>query len=262
MCRLLGVTRSLVYYEPTPHKIDVASENAVIEEFKDNWNVYGTRKLKRALARRKEPILISRRKIGKIMKKYGLVSKYVKKQKSRKSVINEEAKPNIVNREFEGRKPYDVVVSDLTYVKVGSKWHYVCLLLDLSARDIIGFAAGKNKDAKLVRKAFYRVNTDLRNINIFHTDRGSEFKNEVVDGIISAFGIDRSLSAKGNPYDNAVSESMYNVLKTEMVLNESFDTLDELELRLFEYVNWYNNIRLHGALGYITPMEAKSNFVN
>jgi transposase InsO family protein len=258
MCRLLGVTRSLVYYEPTPHKVDVAAENAVIEEFKDNWSVYGTRKLKRALARRKEPIRLSRRKISKIMRKYGLVSKYVKKQKNRKTAVNEEAKPNMVNRVFGGRKPYDVVVSDLTYVKVGSKWHYVCLLLDLSARDIIGFAAGKNKDAKLVRKAFYRVNADLRNINIFHTDRGSEFKNEIIDSIISAFGIDRSLSAKGNPCDNAVAESMYNILKTEMIHGESFGTLDELELRLFEYVNWYNNKRLHGALGYITPMEAKS----
>jgi transposase InsO family protein len=251
----------LVYYHPTPHKADTVAENAVIEEFKDNWSVYGTRKLKRALARRKEPLRVSRRKIGRIMNKYGLVSKYVKKRKNRKKLVNEEAKPNIVNREFEGRKPLEVVVSDLTYVKVGSVWHYVCLLLDLSARDIIGFAAGRNKDAKLVRKAFYRVNADLRDINIFHTDRGSEFKNEVIDGIISAFDIDRSLSAKGTPCDNAVAESMYNIFKTEMVFDEFFDSLDDLELRLFEYVNWYNNKRLHGSLDYLTPMEAKANLL-
>jgi len=250
-----------VYYDPTPHKADTAAENAVIEEFRDNWSVYGTRKLKRALARRKEPIRLSRRKIGRIMEKYGLVSKYVKKRKKHKKPVNEEVKPNIVNREFEGRKPLEVVVSDLTYVKVGATWHYVCLLLDLSARDIIGFAAGRNKDAKLVRKAFYRVNADLRDISIFHTDRGSEFKNEVIDGIMSAFGIDRSLSAKGSPCDNAVAESMYNVLKTEMIHEESLASLDDLELRLFEYVNWYNNKRLHGSLNYLTPLEAKANLL-
>ena len=78
----------------------------------------------------------------------------------------------------------------------------------------------------------------------------------MVDSVISAFGIDRSLSAKGTPCDNAVAESMYNVLKVEMVFGESFDSLDDLELRLFEYVNWYNNKRLHGSLDYLTPMRS------
>jgi len=259
MAGLLKVTRSLVYYRRHPRKIDADAENAVIEEFKLNWGAYGTRKLKRALKRRNKPIIISRRKIGRIMAKYALVSKYTaRRSKSRKNRVNEEAKPNIVNREFDGRAVLEVVVSDLTYVRVGGKWHYVCLLLDLAAREIIGFAAGRNKDAKLVRTAFYRVKGDLRNIQIFHTDRGSEFKNEIVDSIIAAFGMERSLSAKGTPHDNAVAESMYNALKTEMVFGENFDTLDDLELSLFEYVNWYNNRRLHGSLGYQTPAEYKA----
>jgi len=258
MCALLNVTRSLVYYEPRPRRVDAAAENAVIEEFRDNYGVYGTRKLKKALRRREKPFRLSRRKIGRIMKKYGLVSKYEKRRKSsRKSRVNEDSKPNLVNREFDGRMPLEVVVSDLTYVKVGTLWHYICLLLDLSAREIIGFAAGRQKDAKLVKTAFYRVKADLRKIKIFHTDRGSEFKNEVIDGIISAFGIERSLSAKGTPIDNAVAESMYNILKTEFIFGEYFDDLDDLELKLFDYSNWFNNVRLHGSLGYITPAEFK-----
>ena len=195
------------------------------------------------------------------MAKYDLSSKYViSRSKRRKTKVNEETKPNIVNREFDGRKSMEVVVSDLTYVKVSGKWHYICLLIDLSAREIIGSAAGRNKDAKLIRTAFYRVKGDLRNINIFHTDRGSEYKNEIIDGIINAFGIERSLSAKGSPIDNAVAESMYNSLKIEMVFGETFDNLDDLELRLFEYVNWYNNKRLHGSLDYRTPSEYKVLF--
>jgi transposase InsO family protein len=260
MCKLLGVTRSLVYYKPKGRKVDAEAENAVIEEFTSNRGVYGTRKLCRALKRRAIPLTVSRRRIGKIMKKYGLVSAYVKRRKkSKKSVVNEENKPNIVNREFNERKALEVVVSDLTYIKVAGIWHYICLLIDLCAREIIGFAAGRNKDAKLVRKAFYRINGDLRDIDVFHTDRGSEFKNEIIDDIISAFGMKRSLSAKGTPCDNAVSESMYNILKTEMAYGKTFETLDDLELELFQFVNWYNNKRLHGALGYLTPVEFKTN---
>jgi len=193
------------------------------------------------------------------MNKYGLISKYtIARSKRRKNHVNEEKLPNILNREFNDRIPMEVVVSDLTYIKVARKWHYICLLIDLSAREIIGFAAGHNKDAKLVRTAFYRVNGDLRKINVFHTDRGSEYKNEIVDNIITAFGMNRSLSAKGAPIDNAVAESMYNTLKIEMAFGESFDNLDEMELRLFEYVNWYNNKRLHGSLGYHSPIEYKA----
>ena len=261
MCRYLGVTRSLMYYKPTPHKVDVALENAVIEEFNNNRRVYGTKKIKKALKRRKIPMVASRRRIGKVMKKYGLVSKYTmrhnKSNSKAKDVINEENKPNIVGRQFNDRKPLEVVVSDLTYVRVGGKWHYICLLTDLCAREIIGFAAGRERDAKLVRKAFYRVNCDLRGIDIFHSDRGGEFKNEIIDSIISAFGMRRSLSKKGTPVDNAVSESLYNTVKTEMIYGEVFDNLDELELELFQFVNWYNNIRLHGSLDDLPPSEYK-----
>ena len=258
MCRLLGITRSLVYYIPTPHKPDVELENAVIEEFNVNRKVYGRRKLKRALKRRETPLIASPRRIGKIMDKYGLVSKYVLRRKKHKTIdVNEDNKPNLVERKFDNRKPLEVIVSDLTYVKVSGSWHYICLLVDLAGRDIVGYAAGRKRDAKLVRQAFYRADINLRNIDIFHTDRGSEFKNEIVDDILHAFGVKRSLSAKGSPYDNAVMESLYNTLKTEMIFGQTFSSLQDLELELFEFVNWFNNIRLHGSLNFLPPKEFK-----
>jgi len=263
MCRLLKVSRSLVYYKPTPHKPDAELENAIIEEFKENREVYGCRKLKRALKRRKKPLIAGTKRIRKIMNKYGLVSKYTKRRaKYKKRAVNEENKPNIVARSFNNRKPLEVVASDLTYVKVGGQYHYICLLLDMAGRDIIGYAAGRKHDAKLVRKALYRADVDLRNVEIFHTDRGTEFKNEIIDDILHAFGMKRSLSAKGSPHDNAVMESMYNILKTEMIFESTLDSLEDLELELFSFVNWYNNIRLHGSLGYLTPREYKDKFYN
>ena len=134
----------------------------------------------------------------------------------------------------------------------------ICLLIDLHAREIIGYGVGKNKDAKLVKKALYSVKVDLRAIEIFHTDRGSEFKNQIIDEIISAFHIKRSLSRKGNPFDNAVYESSYNIIKTEFVSNKLFENIEQLDLELFDYINWFNNFRLHGSLNYLTPSEFKS----
>ena len=160
------------------------------------------------------------------MKKYCLVSNYtIKQYKPKRNAPNNDTTPNIVNREFNDRNLREVVVRDLTYVKVNNKWHYICILLELSSREIIGYAASKNKDAKLVQSAFNKVKGDLRKIQIFHSDRGCEFKNKIIDDLISAFNIQRSLSSIGCPYDNAVMESLYNVIKTEFTFATKFNTL-------------------------------------
>ena len=263
MCKTLKLPRSSYYYQAVPAEADTGLENAVIAEFHLSRRNYGTRKIKVQLARKQNGhgcMRASRRRIGKIMSKYGLVSRYTLKH-SKRSVdgVNNDAVPNRVNREFADREPLEVVVSDLTYVKCAGRWHYICLLLDLHGRKILGSAVGRNRDAKLVRTAFYGVQEDLRRIRIFHTDRGSEFKNQKIDEIVRAFGIERSLSAKGTPLDNSVAEAMYKIVKTEFVFGEDFTDLDGLQMEWFDYVNWYNNVRIHGSLGYLTPAEYKRN---
>lgn len=257
MCRALKIPRGLVYYKRKERKYNTLLENKVIQIFKDSKNNYGTRKIKEIL--RKENIIVSRAMIGTIMKKYALVSNYTLKQfKVHKSKVNNDKIDNIVKRKFNDRDVLDVVVSDLTYVNVNGKWNYICLLLDLANREIIGFAAGKNKDTNLVYKAFLNTNCNLEKINIFHTDRGNEFKNKIIDEVLETFKIKRSLSKKGCPYDNAVAESTYKIVKTEFAYNKIFSTFEELEMELFNYVNWYNNFRIHGSLNYMTPIEYKS----
>lgn len=259
MCKSLNIKRSVYYYKEKPRSKDAALESAVVREFYLSRSNYGTRKLKIQLSKSQNEHIamqVSRRKIGRIMAQYQLVSKYTLKHGNhRKSKVNREDLPNLVERNFAERKPLEVVVSDLTYVKCAGKWHYICLLLDLHNRKIIGSAVGRQKDASLVRTAFYGVQADLRRIEIFHTDRGSEFKNQIIDEIIAAFNIRRSLSKAGTPIDNACAESIYNVVKTEFAFDEQFADFDELELKWFDYVNWYNNVRIHGSLGYLTPNE-------
>ena len=112
----------------------------------------------------------------------------VAKYKVHKTTCNEAKVANVVNRSFNGRNNLEVVVSDLTYARVNGKWNYVCLMLDLFNREIIGFSAGPNKDARLVYEAFASIKHDLSKVKIFHTDRGNEFKNNAIDGLLDTFG--------------------------------------------------------------------------
>ncbi|SHK15592.1 Transposase InsO and inactivated derivatives [Tepidibacter formicigenes DSM 15518] len=254
MCKVLRISRNLVYYIPKEKSFDSKLENEIITIFKKSRNNYGTRKIKKELDKKGHQV--SRRRIGRIMKKYDLVSNYtVKQYKVYKSKCNEEKCENVVNREFDRKESMEVVVSDLTYVNVKGKWNYICILLDLYNREIVGYAAGKNKDANLVYKAFTKINRPLEKIKILHTDRGNKFKNNLIDGLVTTFNIKRSLSKKGCPYDNAVAEAAFKVVKTEFAFNKIFQSFEELEYLLFDYVNWYNNHRIHGSLNYLTPVE-------
>jgi transposase InsO family protein len=256
MCKILKISRSLIYYKRKNKRVDKELEEKIIEIFKDSKNNYGSRKIKIKLA--EEGIIVSLRKIRMYMNLNGLVSTYtIKQYKVHKQTCNNDDVKNELDRQFNRNEAMDVVVSDLTYVNVCGKWNYICLILDLYNREIIGYAAGKNKNAELVYKAFSRIKEDLNNINLFHTDRGNEFKNKIIDQLLETFNIKRSLSHKGCPYDNAVAEATYKIIKTEFAYNRIFNSFEELELELFDYVNWYNNIRIHGSLNYLTPNQYK-----
>jgi len=95
----------------------------------------------------------------------------------------------------------------------------------------------------------------LRSIGLFDTDRGNEFKNQIFDDMLTAFHIQRSLSMKGCPYDNAVAEATFKVFKTEFICGRNFDNLQQLNLELSDYVHWFNTIRIHGSLNYLTPLQ-------
>lgn len=120
------------------------------------------------------------------------MSRYTLAQfRPQKDTCNESKIANVVDRQFKEQPYHNVVVSDLTYVRVGMKWNYTCVLIDLFNREIIGFSAGPNKTANLVKQAFQTVPGNLKNIRIFHTDRGNEFKNHLIDETLEAFEIKR-----------------------------------------------------------------------
>ena len=172
MCNVLQIPRSTYYYEAKNHEYnDEELTTLIVDIFKKSRNIYGQRKIKKELA--KLGWTVSLRRISRIMKEQGLVSKYTVAQfKPTKSTCNESEVGNVLNREFNQDQELKVVVSDLTYVRVDKKWHYICILVDLYNREIIGYSAGPNKTAALVQRAFAPVPYNLNRLEIFHTDRG------------------------------------------------------------------------------------------
>lgn len=172
------------------------------------------------------------------MKEFGLESAYSdKKFKVSSKAVNSLDVPNILARNFNNHKEYAAVVSDLTYVRVNYKWNYICVLLDLYNREIIGYSAGPKKNVQLVFDAFSIMRVPLDKIQIFHTDRGNEFDNILIDEVLDVFDIQRSLSLKGCPYDNSVAEATFNLIKAEFVHRHHFKNLEDLRLHLADYVN-------------------------
>lgn len=265
MCRYLGVSRNTVYYQRQQkshlqYKSLQASihQAAVKTEFKASYESYGTRRLKVALQQR--GLTLSRRHISRIMHSAGLVSKYTQSSyKVHSSACNESAIPNLLDREFAPGSGESVLVTDLTYVKVRERWHYICMLVDLTNRQIVGKSVGKHKNAQLVMQAISRIAMNLSTVRLFHSDRGKEFDNRLIDRCLSAFNIKRSLSHKGCPYDNAVAEATFKSIKTECIKGEKFESIEELERKLNGYVTWFNHQRIHSSLNNQSPIQYKQN---
>lgn len=242
----------MLTHPPLQHTDPYAGDVARI--WRDSGKRYGARKIKASLVR--EGIVLSRHRICRIMADGGMTNAYSRPAcKAHRAIVNEADLPNILDRTFSGYAPHTHLASDLTYVRVGGVWHYICLLIDLANRSIAGHAVGPRRDADLVLAAFATLDFPLCDIQVFHTDRGSEFDNTKIDMLLDVFTIKRSLSRKGNPYDNAVVESTNKLVKTELIYPTHYTSVDQLRTDLNHYVWWYNNQRLHSTLGYMSPIE-------
>ncbi|MGX7776730.1 IS3 family transposase [Streptococcus pluranimalium] len=256
MCRWLDLPRSSYYYKFTEAVSEADLEEKVEQIFLESKSRYGARKIKQCLAT--DGITLSRRRIRRIMKRLNLVSVYQQASfKPHSKGKNEAPIPNRLARQFHQEKPLEAIVTDLTYVRVGKRWAYVCLIMDLYNREIIGLSVGWQKTAELVKQAIQSIPYALTKVHLFHSDRGKEFDNQLIDEVLEAFGITRSLSQAGCPYDNAVAESTYRSFKLEFIHQETFQSLEELTLKTKNYVHWWNHHRIHGSLDYQTHMAKR-----
>ena len=158
-------------------------------------------------------------------------------------------------RGSDGYAPHTHLAGDLAYVRVGGGRAYVCLLVDLADRGIAGHSAGRARDAGLVPGAFATFDFPLADVQVFRTDRGGGFDNTRIDELLDVFDIKRSLSRKGNPYDNAVVESTDRLLRKELVCRNRYATVGQLRHDPDDCVWWSDGRRLHSTIGYRSPKE-------
>ena len=188
------------------------------------------------------------------MKRLGLSSLYHKRSfkpyKKHKTDLKDY--PNIINQNFTSNEPRKLITSDLTYIKLNDSYAYVCFIIDLYNREIISHSIGLKHDSKLVIDSLNKIN--LKKSDVFHTDRGKEFLNNSVKKILDNYNVKHSLSKPGFPYDNAVSENLFGILKREWIVKK-YTNYNKLNNDINEFVKYYNTFRLHSKLEYNSPIE-------
>ena len=192
------------------------------------------------------------------MKKHKISPKRKRKYRSTTdSKHNLPIKNNILDREFKQLKPHSAWVSDITYIETREGWLYLAAFIDLYSHKVVGWAADKTMTAELVIEA-YKAATKGEGTTplLVHSDRGSQYASDLFRNLLKSTNCIQSMSRTGNCWDNAVAESFFGALKSELVHRTSFQTRDDAQVALFDYIEiFYNRRRLHSALGYLSPVD-------
>lgn len=260
MCKILKVKRSSYYAWQTKllsrHAKEDQKLSAYIKSiFVENRQIYGTRRIQKALSN--QGIQTSRRRIGRLMKNQNLHCKT--KRKFKPTTDSKHTLPiadNLLDRKFQVGDPDRVYVGDITYVWTSEGWLYLAVVIDLFSRRIVGWSLKERMQAALVNEAFLQAIWKRKPIKgmIYHTDRGSQYASKSHRKILQTYGIKQSMSRKGNCWDNAVSESFFHTIKTELIHHKKFSTRADAKKAIFEYIEvFYNRKRLHSANGYMPP---------
>lgn len=226
-------------------------------EFSRGRNVYGTRRIANEL--RAKGVIISRRRISKLMAKAGLFCKTKLKFKvTTDSKHNKPVAPDLLKRQFYVAAPNRYWVGDITYIPTKKGWLYLAVVIDLYSRQIVGWSMADHMKTSLVNDALLMAIWKRKPPKglIWHTDRGSQYCSESHRNILQNHNIIQSMSRKGNCWDNAVSESFFHTLKTESTHHHNFQNQQEAKNVIFEYIEvFYNRIRTHSANNYLAPVK-------
>jgi transposase InsO family protein len=166
--------------------------------------------------------------------------------------------PNILKREFGVKEPNKVWTSDITYIPTQEGWLYLAGVMDLCSRTAVGWSMSDTLERTLALDALkmaYRRRRPADGL-IHHSDRGSQYASEDYRNLLTGYGMQMSMSRKGDCWDNAPMESFFGTLKKELVHQRKYRTRDEARRDIFEYIEiFYNRERLHSSLGYLSPAD-------
>lgn len=228
----------------------------ILSVFEQSRETYGCPRVYQSL--RKNGVAVNHKTVERLMREHEITPIRKRKYKSTTdSKHNLPISPNILSREFEVQELDEVWVGDITYVETKEGWLYVATTIDLFSRQVVGWSASANMTSELVLSAFQNACSSRQRAPVlFHSDRGSQYASVLFRNELTANSTLQSMSRKGNCWDNAVAESFFGSLKSELVYRNTFDTRKQAELMVFEYIEiFYNKQRLHSGLNYLTPEE-------
>ncbi|WP_433076608.1 IS3 family transposase [Dactylosporangium sp. CA-052675] len=227
----------------------------------DNYGVYGARKVWHELRRR--GVEVARCTVERLMRATGLRGLLRDKAPRTTRPAAETDRPrDLVRRDFTAAGANQLWVADLTYVRTTAGWVYAAFVLDVYSRMIVGWQVSTSLYTDLaldaLKMALWRreaQGADLQGL-VHHSDRGVQYRAIRYSQRLAEAGAVASVGSKGDSYDNAMAEAFNSLYKAELVRNRGpWHGLDDLEMATVEYIDWYNNRRLHGELGHIPPAE-------
>ncbi len=260
MCRVLSVSRSGYYSWRSRPESRRAIQNRRLDVhikaiYMKHKGRSGSPKITEEL--RDKGFSVSKNRVARRMKKAGLRS--IVRRKFRATTDSKHSypvAPNLLNRNFSASAPNTVWVSDITYIATECGWLYLTMFLDLFSRKVVGWALSSSLASQMVQTALRRA---IRNRRpgpglIVHSDRGVQYACNDFRNLLNKHGFVQSMSRKGNCWDNAVAESFFSVIKSELIHHEHFRGPKDTLAAIFEYIEvYYNRKRKHSTLGYKTP---------
>jgi len=266
ICRVMDFAPSTYYARRTraPSNRELRDNLLTVDikrVFKDNYSVYGARKVWRQLNR--EEIPAARCTVERLMHIHGLEG--ARRGKKHKTTIpdNTATLPaDLVDRNFVALRPNQLWIADLTYVRTYSGRCYVAFVIDVYSRFIVGWSLATHLKTELpldaLEMAIWRRNARLDGL-VHHSDRGSQYTSIRYTERLDDAGIAPSVGSVGDSYDNAMAETTIGLYKTELLYRKGpWRTPDEVELATLEWIDWWNNSRLHEGIGYVPPAEKEA----
>ena len=262
MCRFFNVSRS-GYYDYVKRMAVPAKDLPLAEKIKECQDkcgrTYGYRRVHIWLE--KNGIYHNPKTILRVMQKYNLLSA-VRRKKYRNYGDSLHRYPNLLNRDFKADKPNQKWVTDISYIKTQQGTLYLSVIRDLYDNSIVAYKTGTEQNINLVlstirlAKRKEKVTAELQ----LHSDQGFQYTSPAYFNLTKSYGITPSMSRRGTPYDNAMAENFFSILKTECIYRTKLKTYEDARILINEYIHFYNNERIQ-LKTKLTPLEKRSQYI-
>ena len=262
MCRFFGVSRSGYYGYVSRMNIpawDLPLAERIRECQDECGNTYGYRRVHIWLER--NGIYRNPKTILRVMQKYGLLS-VIRRKKYRNYGDCLHKYPNLLNRDFSAERPNQKWVTDISYIHTKQGVLYLSIIRDLYDNSIVAYKTGTEQNVNLVlstireAKKKEKVTAELQ----LHSDQGFQYTSQAYYSLTKSYHITPSMSSRGNPYDNAMAENFFSILKTECIYRAKIRSYEEARLLIAAYIQFYNNERIQ-LKTKLTPLEKRCQFV-